>query len=708
MDDVSAMAEGIDGSIWILSYGGLHRLNPDGLSTYDEHDGIKRERVLNIQEDQAGRLFTISGNFFVSSFDGQKFQTARPNIPEDETFTWQSMGGFLDSRGSLWVLTNKKLYRFDAAADVSTLHGRAPDAVFTEGNGLIGGNVLKVWEDSKGDLWFSCYFGTERRGLTRFERSTGQFTDFTTKDGLPAVPVATGFAEDTDGSLLFAFVEGGFARFRDGKFSVVQSDTAPTGGLTAMFRDSKNRIWAATNREGLMLIENSTSDNPSFRKFTTAEGLASNNIRCITEGTGEDIYVGTVRGVNRISPDTGRVVYFGPADGLATDFVNSIHRDKSGNIWIGTYNGLSRLTPRGESAAVPPGIMISGVQVGGEAYSVSPVGQSEVHLPDLEAGQRNIQIEFLSAGSNFSTPARYHYRLGSEGDWSNPSAEPAVSFANLPAGAFRFEVRAINEYGIVSNAPAFVQFTVLRPVWQRWWFLLLAALAIGGIAYAVYRSRLAQAVKLERIRTRIASDLHDDIGSSLSQIAILSEIARQKAGELGISEPLRKIAETSREMVDSMSDIVWAINPDKDTLGDLVSRMRRFAEETLDATDIAYRFEFAGSLEGVALGTDRRRDAYLIFKEAVNNLVKHSSARNARFTVASGAGRVTFTIEDDGVGYSEPGDLEQTFPGFGGNGLINMRRRAENRGGTFSFRSRPGEGSRVEFTLPTRAGVTAR
>lgn len=704
-NEVAALTEGPDGSIWIVSYGGLYRLNPRGLSSFDEFDGIERARIHNISENRAGDLVTISGDFNVGYFDGQKFTSVHPKLPADEIYTWQSSAGFLDSRGTLWLHTNKALYQFKNADSAEELDGRSPDAVYNEMNGLIGGNVLKTFEDSTGALWFSTYMSVERRGITRLDPNTGKFENFLTKDGLPDSAVPTGFAEPGDGSLWFAFVEGGFARYRDGKFKLIESESAPTGGLTSMFRDSKGRIWVATSREGLMMVADPTAEHPVFQKFTTSEGLTSNNVRCITEDNFGNIYIGTVRGVNRLSPETGRVVYYGTSDGLAADFVSSIFRDKTGNIWIGTFNGLSKLTPEPDRSLDPPQILISGLKIAGEDYSVSPLGQAEVRIPDLESGKGNIQVEFLSTGSSFSSPTRYQYRLNTTGEWSRSSTDSSVNFASLPAGSFRFEVRAVSDRDIVSSQPAFIQFTILRPLWQRWWFLLLAAIAISVIIYFVYRYRLAQAVKLERIRTRIASDLHDDIGSSLSQIAILSEVARQKAGENGASEPLKRIAETSREMVDSMSDIVWAINPKKDTLGDLVSRMRRFAEETFDATEIAYKFDCDDSQAGVRLGTDTRRDAYLIFKEAISNILKHANAEMVNITVLASGSSIKFTVADDGVGYELPDDPDQTFPGFGGNGLINMRRRAEQRGGEFSFTSTSGSGTTVAFSLPMKAGT---
>jgi signal transduction histidine kinase len=260
--------------------------------------------------------------------------------------------------------------------------------------------------------------------------------------------------------------------------------------------------------------------------------------------------------------------------------------------------------------------------------------------------------------------------------------------------------------GTPSPNPAVISFTVMRPVWQRWWFLLAASVIAGFIIYSVYRYRVAQLLKLERIRTRIATDLHDDIGSSLSQIAILSEVVRQKVGENGAAAPLNLIAETSREMVDSMSDIVWAINPDKDHLSDLVQRMRRFASDVLEAQDIAYRFHLDEKHRDPTLGADTRREVYLIFKEAINNLVKYAKATEVEMWVVIENNSLVVKVKDDGKGF----DLSQAgiavggnkYDGFGGNGLINMRRRTENLGGQFTIDSRIDAGTVVVIEIPIR------
>ena len=253
-------------------------------------------------------------------------------------------------------------------------------------------------------------------------------------------------------------------------------------------------------------------------------------------------------------------------------------------------------------------------------------------------------------------------------------------------------------------------------------------MAVAGAVYAAARYRVARAVDLERVRTRIATDLHDDIGASLSQIAILSEVVTQRVGHIGgtgplvggggnggndaaaagrasVTQPLAMIANTSREMVDSMSDIVWAINPQKDHLHDLKQRMRLFASDMLSARDIRFRFEAHGA--DLRLGADLRREVYLIFKECVNNLAKHSGGTEADIELRSEGDWLTFRITDNGRGFN-PAQATDGGQSRGGHGLGGMRRRAEALGGTFAIESAPGEGTIVTLRVPVRTARRLR
>src|SRR5262249_18729189 len=189
---------------------------------------------------------------------------------------------------------------------------------------------------------------------------------------------------------------------------------------------------------------------------------------------------------------------------------------------------------------------------------------------------------------------RYQYRLeGADTDWSQPSDQRSVNYPNLAPGRYRFLVRAVNDEDLASATPAVVVFRIRPPVWREWWFLALVAVSLGFGVYAAYRVRVTRLLELERVRTRLATDLHDDIGANLSLIAMVSEVARGhvQRDDQKLRDWFSTIASTSRDTVDAMSDIVWAVNPKRDQLRDLTQRMRRFAEDIFAARNIELEFD---------------------------------------------------------------------------------------------------------------------
>jgi signal transduction histidine kinase len=256
-------------------------------------------------------------------------------------------------------------------------------------------------------------------------------------------------------------------------------------------------------------------------------------------------------------------------------------------------------------------------------------------------------------------------------------------------------VRAVNSDGVLSTAPAVISFRILPHVWQRWWFLTLVALSASLLVYLLYRYRVARILEFVNMRTRIATDLHDDIGANLTKIAILTEVAKQQQGNGDMSEssPLSSVARISRESVAAMSDIVWAIDPKRDHLIDLVRRMRREAEDLFAATDIKLTFQAPGEEQDLRLGVNVRRDLFLIFKEAINNAARHSRCRQVAIAFQIEPPWLTLKVADDGAGFDAATDSD-------GHGLGNMKQRAEAIGGDLKIRTGTNEGTTIELKVP--------
>jgi signal transduction histidine kinase len=300
---------------------------------------------------------------------------------------------------------------------------------------------------------------------------------------------------------------------------------------------------------------------------------------------------------------------------------------------------------------------------------------------------------------------RYQYLLeGSGQDWSAPTDQRTVNL-NLAPGSYRLLVRAISSDGAISPEPAAVSFSILPPVWQRWWFLTLAVAAVGAAVYLVDRYRVARLLELERVRTRIATDLHDDIGASLSRMAILSEVVKQQTRQSHQESAglLTEIADSARGLVDSMSDIVWSIDPRKDDLANVVSRIRQFASDIFEAEGIDWRFEVPEDIAKTKLPPDERRHIFLIFKEAINNIARHAGARTVRMCISLTHRKLEAEIGDDGRGFAAESLDEAAKKSRGGNGLKNMRARAAELGGRLDIDSAAGGGTRLSLSIPLKS-----
>jgi ligand-binding sensor domain-containing protein/two-component sensor histidine kinase len=690
------------GNLWAgTASNGVMRIARNGFISYKQNDGLSHISINSIYEDESRHLLVNSDHWFINIFDKERFKPVRADLPEEVRLRgWGgTMTSFRDHLGEWWINLNGKLYRFPKVKSVEQLAHTKPIREYSSQDGLTGDTVLTIFEDSRGDLWMSTTYETRDR-LTRWDRATETFVRYTEGDGLPPFNSPSAFCEDHSGNLWIGFSAGGLARYADGqfKFFSVKEGSAPPV-ITSFFLDQAKRLWIGTSTEGVFRVDDPASQQPSFVNYTTSEGLNSHNVRCFTEDKAGKIYIGTSRGVDRLDPQTNSVKSYTIADGLANSFTTCAFRDHTGNLWFGTLQGLSRFIPQEDKRQSPPPVFISKFSVrGGEGYDFN-LGEAAVTLPALSPSQNQIQIDFFGVSFITGESLRYQYKFASASDeWSAPVNQRTVNYPNLPSGSYQFLVRAVSADGTVSDTPASVSFTILSPVWQRWWFLTIAILAAGSLIYAGYSYHLKRLLEIERVRTRIATDLHDDIGSNLSLIAMVSEVAKQQAPEENqpIMESLALVSRTSRQSVDAMSDIVWAVNPKRDHLHDLTERMRRFASDTFTARDIEFEFTHPDEKQDIRLGTEIRKQVYLIFKEGVNNIAKHSECTAAEINLRLYQGGVELTICDNGKGFAATHESN----GYGGNGLRSMRERAASLGGKIEVESQKDRGTTIKLKIP--------
>ncbi|MEQ1763333.1 MAG: ATP-binding protein, partial [Pyrinomonadaceae bacterium] len=726
------MAEDTAGNLWIGGHAGLARINRSGLVTYGAGDGPLSSRFFAATTDVSGSPVFAGRDHTLNRFNGASLDSVRPALPKDALYLWTSRFAMRSTDGDWWLLSNSRLYRFSGVSDFRQLDGMAPSSTYDSSSGLRSDGMFQIFEDSNKNIWVSTRGLTSSgHGVSILTPGSTTFRAITEADGYPKGRAPSSFLEDSLGRIWLGFYEGGLGIYENGKVRVFANSVPETGLITDMIVDSKDRMWLATSVHGLYRVENYKSDEPTFSKVDVASVPLSNNIRSIVEDKFGRLYLGGARGVERYCPDTGHVKRFTVSEGLAADFVVDSFRDKNDDLWFVTNDGVSKLTPLEDEDPPPPQVLIGSLRVSGRLENVSELGASSFNTGELPHTDNNFQIDWFGLDLRAGEFLRYQYMLeGADTDWSTQSDQVTVTYANLGPGSYRFLVRAINTEGVSSTQPAVVSFQILRPIWLRWWFLTLLAVAICLTIYAIYkyrtnklrqinaaleearsseerlrRSREERLVELERVRSRIATDLHDDIGASLTQIAILSQVAQTKNGESGngASSPLTKITEVSNELVGTMSDIVWSINPAKDHLSDLIQRMRRFASDVLAPNGIIAKFDLPDAALAIVVDSNIRREVFLVFKEAINNIAKHSAATRVEVHLTIDDRMIELDVKDDGSGFENVApSFEDTFTaeGYSGNGIPSMRRRAMEMGGNLVVNSTMGGGTTVKLRMP--------
>ena len=694
-----AAAEDLAGNLWVGGFGAI-RIAKGGFRTYSEQDGLDPDFVDSIFEDRSGALCVISQGAhgrMVSRFDGERFHAVRPAVPDATAWGWGAgQSGVYARNGEWWIATAMGVFRFPRVSDFGLLAQTRPTAVYAAGS-----SVYAVFEDSHGGVWISFQIlaapggPTRANGLARWDSSTGVLRHYLDADGAPSQELATAFAEDRAGAVWIGLSRGSLLHYAGGRFRMLPSPTGQHTWVQALAGDREGRLWIATKYGATRMDAEAAEPHPVT--YTTADGLASDDVKSIVEDSQGRIYLATGRGVDRISISPGaplRIRHYTSADGLARGEMRTAFRDRKGALWFGAREGLSRLEPEPETPASAPPVFITGLHVRGASRPVSPLGENDLGGIELAPDQNQVELEFASLRFGTGQTLRYQYRLeGRDPDWSSATEQRTINYANLAPGAYRWQVRALTADGVASERPATVSFTILPPIWQRWWLRLAASMLACAILYSIYRYRLERLLEMERLRTRIATDLHDDIGSTLSQIAILSEVAQRHPGEKECGQPLEDIAGLSRELVDSMGDIVWAIDPDQDRLVDLTHRMRRFAGDLFSQNGVHLRFQAPAGEQNPQIDAETRRQVFLIFKESLHNIARHSGSSKVDIRMELEGGWLELVVSDDGKGF-EPAQVPR------GHGLASMAHRARQLGGALTIDTATGRGSALQLHVP--------
>jgi len=582
--------------------------------------------------------------------------------------------------------------------------------------------VSALADDLQGGVWA----GTRKGFLWHF---TGRQWDIRTNS--PQGRAITAIVPGKDGTLWVGTGGDGLYHLDEGHSQFAKINGLSSGWIRTLYLDDQDILWIGTAGGGLSRLEKG-----QIATFTMREGLQDDTISQILGDDFGNLWLGGDRGIVRVKKtDLGEVaarkipaVYpqiYGRVDGMlseecASGFFPEGLRTKAGSLYFPTLKGIVVVDPRNIVYSPAPAVLLEQVLEDGvpELPTAGPSStgrntqRGNDSVESLRLGPGKHTIEFHYTGLSFDAPerVRFRYRLrGLDPSWVEAGTRRVAFYSFVPPGSYRFEVIACNGDGIWNERGAVLDLIVRPHVWQTWWFIGTTGLAMvimaAGSARMVLRQRLKRLEQervLERERTRIAQDLHDTMGAKLCRISFLSEHARKsETVPIDLREDIRSISDDSREVLQSLDEIVWAVNPQKDTLDHLVCYIGQFAEEYFKRTGIECELEMPLSVPAQSLSSQTRHHLFLAVHEALANILKHSQATRARIAMSCHNGDFTISVYDNGTGFdpsSGQSDSPVSATGFC-NGLGNMRRRMADIGGRCSVKSEIGHGTTIQFLL---------
>jgi len=724
-----------EGNLWVGTAAGLNRLRRRNLLVFGQNEGLGYGIIQGLAEVAPGIIWAGKPGDGLYGWDGRHFSRVAGG---DLVRQLPDVGALLRaSDTTCWVAGASGLFHFTNLTTEPTLIG--PPALPTRSvSALAQDREGSVWAGTReGDLW-SCRSGQWTRQ-----------TNFTQSHTLTAI------VPSPDGSLWLGTEGGGLYQFRDHVKTHLDKRTGLLSDLVrTLYLDAHGTLWIGTAGGGL-----SACREGSVFTATTRDGLPDNTISIILEDDTAHLWLGSNRGLACVSKAdldglrSGAVpaLYpqvYGRAEGMLSEectggFCPAGLKTKSGHLWFSTLKGIIAIDPRPRHPfAPPPPVVLESVLVDNQPMAFSTQTDADLARgairPSLNvtegasgqdaqpsAGHLTLppgkhRLEFRYTGLSLTAPERVRFRYRLEGlnpDWVEAGTRRTANYDYVPPGEYRFRAAACNSEGVWNDEGASLSLTLRPRFYQAWWFRGLAALGLLASVAAIARfaekrklhrqlRQLEQERALERERARIAQDLHDDLGSSLTRISLLSDLLKaDKEIPAQIETHAGKISLAAGQTVRSLEEIVWALRPGSDSLQSLVEYIAHFANELFDGDHARCRLDLPHDLPVCTLPPETRHNLFLVVKEALTNALKHASAREVQVQARISADSLELVVQDDGKGFNLqiPGQTSKR------QGLGNMHRRAEAMGALLELQSAPGGGTlvRLRLKLPVAAG-TAR
>lgn len=728
-----------DNSLYFGGYGKLFKFNSGSLDIIDKSIGLNEKTIVCLFSDREKNLW-IGSLEGISKLTEHKLKFVQNESPSIIYSKIKNINDklLIGSNHGLFEIKNYSLVQTKLANGVpnilirdfvvqgDTIWYATPDGIyfkfknkighFTSGDGLPHNVVYEINLDSEKRLWMATQAGVayiSKGKLYNFANKIEHkwnYSDAESRYVLSSISIRK-ILPDKKGNVWIGSWDMGLIKiYKDSVFRFTQNNGLKDLHIRGLNFDNENNLWIGTRYSGAFKY-----DGNQFLQFSTKDGLNSNWVFSVIQDKYNNYWFTTANGIAKYSNKHFSAI--SASEGISSSEV-AIALEYKNEIWFNSNSQIIAYEIENSSTEeIRPKILFKevrlldgelplqkntpGVQRKSYLNLSSPV---ENHMPlELDYSKNSILIDFVGLSFKDESQIKYDYILeGFDKNWVKSTKHNYVNYTHLPPGDYSFKVYAINGEGIKSNSPAVFSFTILPPFWQRWWFIvstiLVTLFLTSIISILIYRSRMNQKIRVERLRTKISSDLHDEIGTSLSSIAIFSELIKRDNDNSSSKnrEMLEKIENTSRNLIDKMSDIVWAINPQNDRLEDAILKLREYSVKLLESRGIDVKINIPKAVFNITLTMDVRSNLLMIFKEIVTNAAKYSFAKNIgiNFSVFQKSGRrvLLLNVKDDGVGFN-------TSEVKSGNGLRNIIRRSKDINALLNLESSPGKGTKISLEI---------
>lgn len=726
---ILSVDEDMDGTLWIGTVDGLNQLKPAVVNFFGAGPDKRFENVISLAEDKAGHYWVVWNTGLVSKsrecdllrsgplgnrslMDAKTIPAVQCVVADAQGGVWlgtETSGVFRFQDGV--VTTNISVQNGFSAEDVKALHVTQEGVLWIGArNPAMEHSVLRSWQSGMlrsytlpktsghisaiiSDSFTNCWCATHGGDLFRVDRD-GVLTNETGTLSSGRWPILS-LCATPDGSVWLGFSGQGLGRLKDGRFTQYRTEQGlRDDSISRVLFDGSGRLWFAGYRGICSVLQ---------KDFDAVDEGLSTRVQSVAYGTNEGL------------PSSRATSYFWPG----------AIRDKAGRLFFGMAGGLAVITP-GEAMEpqIPPSVVIDRVSVDGRviaswgaderlsgvpqtaSVNLRTSGKNRLRLPP---GSSHLELAFTALSFKLPESTLFRCRmLGLNEEWSDVGSQRTISYFNMSPGDYHFQVLARNSDGVWSTYGAVCDFSVMPYFWQTLWFKALgvtgAMTGLWLVTWGMLRSRNRRKLALlehqqavERERGRIARDMHDDLGAGLTQISMdVAMLQKPVVTPVIAGEIMKEIDQRARDLVKSLDALVWAVNPKNDTVRAMTAYFADFAQSFLRPVGLVCRLNVASDIPDAPVSAERRHGLYLAFKEALHNVLQHAAATEVLLEIRIDGRALVIVLADNGRGF-EAGPVAA-----GSDGLLNMRTRLNQMGGSCVVESDLGCGTRVTFNFPLK------